>query len=472
MSLLRYFKPVVENAEDHHMPGLPDPQVCKTTRDKRSFTSANQSVIAASTAVDSRKRKRGPYSAYNDELRCKIGKYAAENGTIAAVRKFSDGREKLLNESTVRGMKTSYIQAYKSCHSKELATLPGKLRGVKPVLGNLDDDVRAYIVELREGGGVINSRICIAAALGIVRATKPTLLPEFGGTLVLDRPWARSFLNRIGFVKRKATKTARNFPNDFEGAKKKFLQTIDEKRNHFSIPDDLVLNWDQTGVKLVPASKWTMEARGSKQVGVVGLDDKREITVLMTTTLSGKLLPPQVLYAGKTDRCHAKVTFPNDWDVWHSDNRWSNEATMLRFVDTVLLPYVETCRSRVSGASQHALCIFDIFAAHRTKSLLQKLAANNIEYVFVPASCTGLLQPNDLNINNVFKTAMMNRFTQWYAGCVQEVVEKGQSAADVKIDLRASVMKPVHAAWLIEVYADLENRRDTIRIGYTLAGIV
>ncbi|CAN7981646.1 unnamed protein product [Ixodes pacificus] len=189
MSLLRYFKPVVENAEDQHMPGLPDPQVCKTTRDKRSFTSANQSVIAASTAVDSRKRKRGPYSAYNDELRCKIGKYAAENGTIAAVRKFSDGREKLLNESTVRGMKASYIQACKSCHSKELATLPGKLRGVKPVLGNLDDDVRAYIVELREGGGVINSRICIAAALGIVRVTKPTLLPEFGGTLVLDRPW-------------------------------------------------------------------------------------------------------------------------------------------------------------------------------------------------------------------------------------------------------------------------------------------
>ncbi|KAM7312471.1 neprilysin-2-like [Ixodes scapularis] len=158
-------------------------------------------------------------------------------------------------------MKTSYIQACKSCHSKELATLPGKLRGVKPVLGNLDDDVQAYIVELGEGGGVVNSRICIAAALRIVRATKPTLLPEFGGTLVLDRPWARSFLNRIGFVKRKATKTAQNFPNDFEVAKKKFLQTIDEKRNHFSIPDDLVLNWDQTGVKLVPASKWTMKAR-------------------------------------------------------------------------------------------------------------------------------------------------------------------------------------------------------------------
>lgn len=115
---------------------------------------------------------------------------------------------------------------------------------------------------------------------------------------------------------------------------------------------------------------------------------------------------------------------------------------------------------------------FAFLTSSRTKSLLQKLAANNIEHVFVPASCTGLLQPNDLNINNVFKTAMMNRFTQWYARCVQEVVEKGQSVADVKIDLRASVMKPVHAAWLIEVYADLENSRDTIRIGYTLAGIV
>ena len=34
-------------------------------------------------------------------------------------------------------------------------------------------------------------------------------------------------------------------------------------------------------VKLVPVSSWTMAASGSKQIPVVGMEDKREITVLL-----------------------------------------------------------------------------------------------------------------------------------------------------------------------------------------------
>ena len=42
----------------------------------------------------------------------------------------------------------------------------------------------------------------------------------------------------------------------------------------------LIINWDQTGSKLVPESEWTMAKQGTKQVAVVGKEDKREITVL------------------------------------------------------------------------------------------------------------------------------------------------------------------------------------------------
>ena len=48
------------------------------------------------------------------------------------------------------------------------------------------------------------------------------------------------------------------------------------------ITDGLIFNFDQTGCKLVPYSDWTMASRGEKQVEVKGLDDKREITVLLT----------------------------------------------------------------------------------------------------------------------------------------------------------------------------------------------
>ena len=39
-----------------------------------------------------------------------------------------------------------------------------------------------------------------------------------------------------------------------------------------------MINFDQTGIKIVPTSGWTLEQKGAKQVTVTGLSDKREIT--------------------------------------------------------------------------------------------------------------------------------------------------------------------------------------------------
>ena len=44
------------------------------------------------------------------------------------------------------------------------------------------------------------------------------------------------------------------------------------------IPDSLIINLDQTGIKLVPTEDWTMAAQGSRRIEVAGLDDKRQIT--------------------------------------------------------------------------------------------------------------------------------------------------------------------------------------------------
>ena len=71
---------------------------------------------------------------------------------------------------------------------------------------------------------------------------------------------------------------------------------------------------------MVPGGDWTMDVKGSKQVDIAGIDDKRQITALLTISKSGVLLPPQVLYAGKTEQCHPKFQFPKTWDVYHSEN--------------------------------------------------------------------------------------------------------------------------------------------------------
>ena len=57
------------------------------------------------------------------------------------------------------------------------------------------------------------------------------------------------------------------------------------------ISDELVLNWDQTGLNLVPSGNWTLEKKGERRVEVVGQGDKRMITATFVTTLAGAFLP-------------------------------------------------------------------------------------------------------------------------------------------------------------------------------------
>ena len=56
------------------------------------------------------------------------------------------------------------------------------------------------------------------------------------------------------------------------------------------ILDELVLDWDHTPVNIVPGSQWTMAKKGAKQIEIIGLDDKRQITAVPCATLSGSFL--------------------------------------------------------------------------------------------------------------------------------------------------------------------------------------
>ena len=61
---------------------------------------------------------------------------------------------------------------------------------------------------------------------------------------------------------------------DFSELKKSFLEDV------VRFPPELVMNWDQIGIKLVPLPSWTMEKWGSKRVEVAVVGDKCQITVV------------------------------------------------------------------------------------------------------------------------------------------------------------------------------------------------
>jgi hypothetical protein len=68
------------------------------------------------------------------------------------------------------------------------------------------------------------------------------------------------------------------YTKDFEEKKAKYLKEIETLVDKHDIPPQLIINWDHTGIHLVPVSRWIMAEKGSDKVEIIGLDDKRKIT--------------------------------------------------------------------------------------------------------------------------------------------------------------------------------------------------
>ena len=105
------------------------------------------------------------------------------------------------------------------------------------------------------------------------------------------------------------------------------------------IPPQLIFNWDQTGISVVPGSSWTMDEKGSKRVEIVGISDKLQYTALFCGTLASDFLPLQVIYQGKTAASLPQYDFPDDWHVTYTPNHWSNETKMKEYIEKIILPY-------------------------------------------------------------------------------------------------------------------------------------
>ena len=83
---------------------------------------------------------------------------------------------------------------------------------------------------------------------------------------------------------------------------------------------------------------------------------------------------------------------------------WANEATTERYIQKILLPYIEKKKAELSlDSNQPALVIFDRFKGQCTENILAILEKSNVHIAVVPPNCTDRLQPLDVSVNKSVK---------------------------------------------------------------------
>ena len=129
----------------------------------------------SSSVKDKSKSVRGAYEKFSTDEKATIGKQAAEHGVLATIRHFSKiYSDRPLKESTVRGWKKQcnreVVRLKNSGKEVVVRELIDNKRGRLLLLGEeMDEQVRAYISELRANGCPINTASVIATGQGIIK---------------------------------------------------------------------------------------------------------------------------------------------------------------------------------------------------------------------------------------------------------------------------------------------------------------
>ena len=211
------------------------------------------------------------------------------------------------------------------------------------------------LVKLRLAGAGINIHVVSGVLNGLIRAN-----PErFGKYMAfkVTRSLARSLYQRMKFSRRAVTMSRHVITRSlWVEVRSQFLYEITDKVLKHSIPDELIINADQTPSKFVSADNVAMIAKGEKRISRAGATDKRAITVGLSEFLDGHILPFQLIYIGKTQRSLPNVTFPDGFCLAYNQKHWSNETETIRLIEDALVP--TSRKSRKKNSYHHLKRVF------------------------------------------------------------------------------------------------------------------
>ncbi|KJA29084.1 hypothetical protein HYPSUDRAFT_104579, partial [Hypholoma sublateritium FD-334 SS-4] len=199
---------------------------------------------------------------------------------------------------------------------------------------------------------------------------------------------------------RKGTQAAQKRPIDWEDqCEKSFLRKAYSIKE-YDIHASLYVNSDQTQIIYAPGNSMTWAPTGSKQVSIVGAEEKRAFTLMVSVASDGEVLPFQAIYHGLSNRSLPNQNAPHYQDAIRcgfvlefsgTKTYWSNHKTMHTFVNEILAPYFARRKAELGlPANQKCLWQIDVWSVHRSEEFRTWMKINHPDIIldFVPGGCT------------------------------------------------------------------------------------
>ena len=210
---------------------------------------------------------------------------------------------------------------------KEIANLghhPKKQDQNLPILDNYShvrDQLISKLQKIREVGQILFISIVQLILRGMFEALAHQLHDDRPGGFTVSRQWTNKLMKvYIDWTIKKGTAAASKLPLNWLEEELNMNYKVAYIAKFYSISSSFAVDSDQTGIHLIPAvGGKTWNAKGTKNVKILGMEDKRQITCVMYSSGSEERLPIQTIFTGKTIRCLPKQS---DGNIKYIHARW------------------------------------------------------------------------------------------------------------------------------------------------------
>lgn len=260
------------------------------------------------------------------------------------------------------------------------------------------------------------------------------------------------------------------------------LRWVDECFEHFlrmaytvkeyNIPEAMIVNTDQTQLVYAPGGKLTWAQTGSKQVSIVGLEEKRALTIVVSISASGVFLPIQSIHQGSSSQSLPKPACKSfeeskaagfRFEPSKTKTYWSTLDTMKLLVTHIIAPYMNAQRSQLGLPGwQKGIWEIDAWSVHRSEAFRQWMKDEfpNILIRYIPAGCTGVFQPCDVGIQRILKHSLKRSYHRDVVENILEQLDDGKEQIEVVKSL--PILRDMAVRWVWDAFEAL-NKPDIVK---------
>ena len=143
-----------------------------------------------------------------------------------------------------------------------------------------------------------------------------------------------------------------------------------------------------------------------------GLEDKKQIIVVVSFAATCEVLPFQVVFHGLTSRVLPPLNNGKrecvdcGWDLTFSHNHWSTMKTCKNFVKTILSSYLRLQITLLGlSKTQDMIWLIDCWSVHISKKFTEWIKDNypHVHILYIPINYTSIYQPANVILQRPFK---------------------------------------------------------------------